>query len=403
MTGPAPKLNLVGQSAAKLWGLPIEDWQMRAFKKAGASQNQTEAPTLHMAANWVLSPALAKGLVETRNVALVISGSIIGVNGTDEETAHALIGQSDAALARTGLQPVYPADLADGYNKALRKTEPPYALNIEDVPIVSIEERQFATSYKGITDFVTKWFWPVPAFHVTRACAALRLTPNMVTTASLILTLVAMYYFWQGQWALGFASGWLMTFLDTVDGKLARTTMTYSNWGNLYDHGIDLIHPPFWYFAWFIGLGGQFMWDEIFTSPLTFALMAILVGYLVDRIIEGIFIAQSGFHIHVWTRFNSALRFFIARRNPNTFILMIGILLTSIWANAGQWAFYTIAMWVWCCIGINLVMTIIGGLMGLRKPLESWMEPPSTAEPIASTSRKTLGKTEPQAHQAPLS
>jgi len=38
--------------------------------------------------------------------------------------------------------------------------------------------------------------------------------------------------------------------------------MTYSSWGNIYDHGIDLIHPPFWYWAWFIGLGGAYSLSE---------------------------------------------------------------------------------------------------------------------------------------------
>jgi len=70
-----------------------------------------------------------------------------------------------------------------------------------------------------------------------------------------------------------------MTFLDTVDGKLARTTMTYSSWGNVYDHGIDLIHPPFWYWAWFIGLGGTYS----LADPLWIALLAVWVGYVVDR------------------------------------------------------------------------------------------------------------------------
>ena len=41
-----------------------------------------------------------------------------------------------------------------------------------------------------------------------------------------------------------------MTFLDTVDGKLARVTLTSSPFGNVLDHSLDLIHPPFWYWAW---------------------------------------------------------------------------------------------------------------------------------------------------------
>jgi phosphatidylglycerophosphate synthase len=45
-----------------------------------------------------------------------------------------------------------------------------------------------------------------------------------------------------------------MTFLDTVDGKLARVTLTSSRIGDVLDHGLDLLHPPFWYLAWGIGL-----------------------------------------------------------------------------------------------------------------------------------------------------
>jgi len=375
MDTSAPTLNLIGQSTKKLWGLPLHEWQTRAFKKAGVNQSQDASPRLHMGVNWVLSSALATGFVAAEGTALVADGIIIGVNGTDAETAQPLIGQAVRALKTSSLRAVTPEDLDAGYNKALRKTEPPYALNLETVPVNTVQKRQFASSYKGITDFVTKWFWPLPAFHVTRACAALRLTPNMVTSVGLVLTFMAMYYFWQGQWALGFITGWLMTFLDTVDGKLARTTMTYSWWGNIYDHGIDLIHPPFWYFAWFVGLGGHFIWAEALSEPFTFAILAILVGYVVDRIIEGIFMRQHGFHIHVWTRFNSGLRFFIARRNPNTFIFMIGILLTAIWADAGHWAFYTVAIWTWLCIGANFVTVIAGTFAKAKAPLKSWMTP----------------------------
>ena len=45
-----------------------------------------------------------------------------------------------------------------------------------------------------------------------------------------------------------------MTFLDTVDGKLARVTVNSSYFGHLFDHAIDLISPPFWYLIWGLGL-----------------------------------------------------------------------------------------------------------------------------------------------------
>jgi len=367
-----PKLNLIGESSAKIWGLPIKEWQERAFKKAGASQGETSSTYVHIAIDWILSPALMKAFVSGGKIALISEDEIIAVNGVNAETAKDIIGKPSAKLKGTDIKQARPEELDKGYNRALRKNEPPYALNIHQTPISDIMRRQFAGSYKGITDFVTKWFWPVPAFYVTRACAAMRLTPNMVTTVSLIMTLAALYYFWQGEWALGFLTGWLMTFLDTVDGKLARTTMTYSWWGNIYDHGIDIVHPPFWYLAWFVGLGGVFHFQDVFTKPMTFAITAILFGYVFDRFVEGVFMRQHGFHIHVWTKANSALRFFIARRNPNMFIFMIAICLTPWWPDSGKWGLVVIAIWTWICICCNTVSLIAG--MRAKRPLKSWMD-----------------------------
>jgi phosphatidylglycerophosphate synthase len=218
---------------------------------------------------------------------------------------------------------------------------------------------------------VTKWIWPIPAFYVTRLFAALRFSPNMVTTIGLVLMFAALYYFWVGEWALGFLTGWLMTFLDTVDGKLARTTMTYSWWGNIYDHGIDLIHPPFWYWAWFVGLGGVFTWQNLQSDLMSLTLVAILAGYVIDRIIEGIFIAKHGFHIHVWKPINSFMRFITARRNPNMFVFMMGICFLPLFPDAGKWGFYAVGIWTWVCIFFNLIVLFYS--MFLPKPAQSWM------------------------------
>lgn len=381
---PKPKVSFLEQTQARIWGLPLGEWQARAFKKVGAELSGADSATLFVDQRRVMSSSLMTALVETPGTALVEDGIVIAVHNSSHSDTHTgtvdgFIGKAPdkKALEAAGLTVQTPKDLAGSYNKALRKTDVPYALDTEAVSMVDIMRRQFQSSYKGITDFVTKWIWPWPAFYVTRLCAHLRLTPNMVTTIGFVLMFIALYAFWQGQWALGFVTGWMMTFLDTVDGKLARTTMTYSAWGNVYDHGIDLIHPPFWYVAWFVGLGGQFQTQGLLSDPLgadmmSLAIVAICVGYVVDRIVEGIFIAWHGFHIHVWTRLNSALRFVIARRNPNMFIFMIGIMASIIWPDAGRWGFYAVAIWVWVCIGLNSLALLISGVV--RKPLTSWME-----------------------------
>jgi O-antigen/teichoic acid export membrane protein/phosphatidylglycerophosphate synthase len=361
-------INFIGVSELKLWGMPLVKWQRRAMIKATSNIN---SGVIYLQLNWVLSSGLAKAFAKGNKMALISGDKIIGTNGIEKETALKIIGKNSNVLIGTNIDGCKPEDLDNGYNKALRKTEQPYALDLNKTPPSEIMRRQFASSYKGITDFVTKWIWPIPAFYVTRLFAALRFSPNMVTTIGLVLMFAALYYFWVGEWALGFLTGWLMTFLDTVDGKLARTTMTYSWWGNIYDHGIDLIHPPFWYWAWFVGLGGVFTWQNLQSDLMSLTLVAILAGYVIDRIIEGIFIAKHGFHIHVWKPINSFMRFITARRNPNMFVFMIGICFLPLFPDAGKWGFYAVGIWTWVCIFFNLIVLFYS--MFLPKPAQSWM------------------------------
>src|SRR3546814_14648990 len=94
---------------------------------------------------------------------------------------------------------------------------------------------------------------------------------------------------------------------------LARCTITSSKWGNVADHGVDLIHPPFWWYFWGVGLSA---W-ELALSARDFALVmaAVIAGYVLQRVIEGMFIKDFGMDIHVWQRFDSRFRLITARRN----------------------------------------------------------------------------------------
>ena len=113
--------------------------------------------------------------------------------------------------------------------------------------------------------------------------------------------------------------------LDTVDGKLARCTGASSKWGNVFDHGIDLVHPPFWWWAWLHGLAA-------YGQPLepvyaTMVLWVIIGGYVAQRVIEGISIQRfGGMEIHVWRQLDSRFRLITARRNPNMVILAAAML-----------------------------------------------------------------------------
>ena len=118
-----------------------------------------------------------------------------GVVGLSDKSA-ALVNTLNPvweALKKNGLTPGYTTDFVRDYEKALRKRKAPYALSLLQSTPAQVERRLFKGAYKGVTDVVTEYTWPEPALHVTRLCASLKLTPNMVTTASLFLVYLAFY------------------------------------------------------------------------------------------------------------------------------------------------------------------------------------------------------------------
>ncbi|NQY12927.1 MAG: CDP-alcohol phosphatidyltransferase family protein [Henriciella sp.] len=368
-----PNVRLVGELPVKLWGHTLDQWQKRTSKKLGANGVEPDG-AFCLGSDWVFSAALAKKLLATPGAVLVVKDkdidqeriAAVHANGAAPETAEALVNSIDPdweALKQAGYTPGYMDDFVGDYDHALRKREAPYALSLFQNTPAQVERRLFKGSYKGVTDLVTKYAWPEPALHVTRLCANLRLTPNMVTTASLALVCLAFYYFWIGAWIPGIVAGWAMTFLDTVDGKLARTTMTYSAWGNIYDHGIDLIHPPFWYWAIYTGLiatGVSHPW-------LLPSLAVIIVGYVIGRITEGIFLRLYGFHIHVWRPIDAFMREITARRNPNLLIFMILALF-----GAPLWGFILVALWTLICVPFHIVRLVQA--MASREQVTSFMD-----------------------------
>ncbi|MEO6202839.1 MAG: CDP-alcohol phosphatidyltransferase family protein, partial [Nitrospirales bacterium] len=140
-----------------------------------------------------------------------------------------------------------------------------------------------------------------------------------------LLVIAAGVLFAFGQFFWGLVLGWIMTFLDTVDGKLARVTVTSTKWGNIFDHGIDLIHPPLWYLAWGLGLTAFSPFLSWLTLEITFGI--ILLGYVLGRMVEGIFQWWlGGFVIFCWRPLDSYFRLVTARRNPSLIFLTASLL-----------------------------------------------------------------------------
>ena len=259
-------------------------------------------------------------------------------------------------------------DLSNGFSKTLKKSKAPFVLPIRPDNRERLEEQLFSGSYKGVTDLVTKFFWPVPAKWITHLCANHGIRPNHVTGLSLVLAIAAGVLFWEGQLWWGLFLGWLMTFLDTVDGKLARVTITSSWWGNIFDHGIDLIHPPLWYWAW--GMGVAHFSPELLGLPLGTVITVIFIGYIAGRLVEGLWhLTIGGFGIFLWRPFDSYFRLVTARRNPSLIILTLSLLL-----GRPDTGLEIVAAWT----VVSTVILLLRLMMGMREKgkvgtLKSWL------------------------------
>jgi len=256
-------------------------------------------------------------------------------------------GEDPVERARAaGVDVVYPTDLVPGYDAKLRKRTPPFVLPADPERVREIQDRIFDASYKGVTDFVTKWVWPVPAKIATAWCARRGISPNGLTLLSYVLALAAGVAFWEGRFALGLVCAWIMTFLDTVDGKLARVTLTTSRLGDVLDHGLDLVHPPLWWAAWGAGLEVS---RSLFGHHAEWVAVVVF-GYVIGRLLEGAFIVAFGQEMFTWRPFDLAFRLVIARRNPNLVVLTLATLLGE--PDVGLIA---VGVWTLCCIAIQLV------------------------------------------------
>lgn len=333
---------VVGSCDLDLWGLSPRERFVRSFSRVGISAvrgDDTPLPetgqVVMVRADFVFDHALIGPLVERLNIIATVEedGHPVPVAANVDAAAAA-----DAAAALRGgvigNLPEGPPEgitvlavdqLGPAYDLALRKRETPYVLRLQPETLRSVEKRMFRGTYKGVTDFVTKWFWPVPAFWATKYSARVGLTPNFVTTVGLALVVAVYFLFEAGHYGTGLVAAWIMTFLDTVDGKLARVTLTSSKFGNIYDHGIDLIHPPFWYVAWGLGLAAY--GTPLASGHLALALWVIVAGYILHRVIEGIFMRAFDMHIHVWRKLDSVFRLYTSRRNPNMVMMTVALAL----------------------------------------------------------------------------
>ena len=372
---------VLGDSPVRLWGLTPGERiarQLRSQKiepwTASIESLPPDSALLLLRGDFLYDDRVIRGMAKAPHGVLGVDadGATVAVAARvaakDASRAIEQLRGGHLPAAGSGVGMLTIAQVAQGFEMGLRKLDLPYVLRVTAERRSALEQLTFAGAYKGVTDLVTKWLWPAPARRVTRWCAELGITPNQVTAMSLVLVVVVLALFAHGEYAWGLAAGWVMTFLDTVDGKLARVTVTSSQLGNIFDHGIDLVHPPLWYVAWGMGLAP--VAAEIYGLTLPSLYAIIFIGYIGGRLCEGAFqLWIARFSIFTWRPFDSYFRLIVARRNPSMILLT-----TSLVAGRPDLGLLAVAAWHALSLAILLVRLLQGAGVRLGgSPVRSWL------------------------------
>ena len=332
MTNPvptaAPAFVPVGDNPAQVFALDARTRACRLAAKAGMDCADAVIPGRAMLLadmDYTWDPAWLKAIAKQPGAVLELGGRAVLAH-VPSHLDPAPVEQAMLAkqpFADTAFD-LIDAETAELNNHELRKRDRPFVLKLDPADTERAERAAYDASYKGVTDILTLYLWRGLAFHLTRWAARVGMTPNQVTMIGAALCLVTIYFFARGDYWIGMVTGFGFMVLDTVDGKLARCTGQSSWWGNIFDHGIDLVHPPFWWWAWAHGL--NYHGDPFERVYEVLIIASIVIGYIVQRFIEGVFMRRYGMHIHVWQQADSHFRLVTARRNPNMVILLVSII-----------------------------------------------------------------------------
>ena len=369
--GLAPQFVTVGANPARAFGMDAGARARALAVKAGLDAADVADParsTIYADLGWAWDPAWLTALAATPGHVLVKDGRAVLAHVAPGGDASALTAAmlDDRPYAGHDLA-LLDADTTDLSYAQLRKRDRPFVMRLDPSDPGPVERAAYDASYKGVTDALTLYLWRRPAFTLTRWAARADIAPNLVTAVGALCCVAAFFLFMGGYYWTGVASGFAFMVLDTVDGKLARCTGQSSAWGNIFDHGIDLVHPPFWWWAWAEGL-------KVYGLPFerVYELLivgAIIFGYVAQRVIEGIFMRRFGMHIHVWRPIDSRFRLITARRNPNMVILVAALLV-----GRPDLGIELVALWTIVSLIFHAVrLAQANGRRDRGRPVTSWL------------------------------
>ena len=309
---------------------------------AEAARKADGQPLLALSADTVVDVRVLEHLIWANRPLALISGSgdeRAAAMRIDKPLPETITGHEDLpALAEAcleqGVCEQWSRDEFESYVKKLRRTVDAHLFRITNQEAATKVARfLFSSNYKGATDFLTKYVYPPLVWRAVVPLAKRQVQPNTVTAVGIACCVASIPFCAMGWWIPGLFLAYAMSFLDSVDGKLARLTFTSSRQGDVLDHGTDIVHPPLWYFAWAWGLSGGVASSAVFQASVWLAGL-----YIADRILEKLFKACTGGRsVQDYKPLDVRLRTFVSRRNVNLALFSLSLPL-----GLGVEAFYAI-------------------------------------------------------------
>lgn len=198
---------------------------------------------------------------------------------------------------------------------------PLYAANRRrEVPLVWAQPRTpeaarattvavIAAAQKGCLDWPARFIHPPIEDALVRLLAPTPITPNMVTIATGIIGIAAGIAFAQGALWWGLALALVTGPLDGVDGKLARTRIEFSKWGDL-EHLLDKLLE----YGWYLAIAGHFA--AVSGSALPWAVAALIILPALAEAVQGeVFRRLTGGQLDDAGPLERRLRLISGRRN----------------------------------------------------------------------------------------
>ncbi len=221
--------------------------------------------------------ALRLGLTDPRFEAAAIPGAVTAKSGARPALARALRTASSEASNGSVVVGIVADRVAEALDTDLHRPElgelvaevprDPQARNEarQSVAAVDDEAIRLRTAVKSRDGFFTTYCVSPYSRYLARWCARRGMTPNQVTTASLITALIAAGCAATGTRPGFVAAGLLLLFsfvLDCTDGQLARYSLQYSTLGAWLDATFDRAKEYAYYAGLALGAarGGDDVW-----------------------------------------------------------------------------------------------------------------------------------------------